>query len=273
MGDVGEILTDVGLNLVTGGLYSVGKGVAKTIESGNPMDLLAQGLDLGMAGLGNDIAREIGGDGAGIAYNMAGLGAGLAGGGAAGLSPSGFGAESGVAPLAATPAFGGVGVPASGSSVVGAVTGQAPTATLGSVGAPASGSSLIGSVTGQTPAVTTPSLASSVPSTLTPEITSEITGAAPSLNSAASAKGWFESLSPGAQTAMITGGMVGGQMLTGAMGGLFAGVSAQKKLELEQLINQQRENQVQLTNKNNSYAPLLTFKQPGMINAPIVGTS
>jgi len=38
-------------------------------------------------------------------------------------------------------------------------------------------------------------------------------------------------------------------MLTGALGGLFEGVSVQKRLELEQLINEQRKNQVQYLNK------------------------
>lgn len=85
------------------------------------------------------------------------------------------------------------------------------------------------------------------------------------LNAAPSAGTWWAGLDPRVQAAIIGGGIfAGGQMATGALGGLFAGVTAEKKLELEQLINQQRQNQVQYLNANNQYAPSLAFKKvPG----------
>jgi hypothetical protein len=75
--------------------------------------------------------------------------------------------------------------------------------------------------------------------------------------------GWWASQSPQVKAAIIGSGVfVGGQMVTGAMGGMFAGVSAEKKLQLESLINQQRQTQIQYQNKNNSYAPSLKFNTP-----------
>ena len=98
----------------------------------------------------------------------------------------------------------------------------------------------------------------------------EVTQKAGNLNTQ-DTNGWFASLSPGTQAAMITGGLTVAQMGTGAMSGIFQGVSAQKRLELDQLINQQRQNQVQHLNADNSYAPLVQFKpqaQPGMVAPP-----
>ena len=103
-----------------------------------------------------------------------------------------------------------------------------------------------------------------------PDFTKEIASNAGNLNNQTT-QGWFSSLSPGAQTALITSGLTVAQMATGAMGGIFQGQSAQKKLELEQLINRQSQDQIHLRNKNNTYAPLVQFKpQPGMA-APTQG--
>lgn len=293
MGDPVDIIKDVGLNLVTGGLYSIGKGIYDTATTGDPMHLLGQGFDVGLAAVGNSVAVDIGGPIAGMAYNIAGATAGLAGGGVAGLEPVGFGtAEAGTAPLATTAA-----------AEVGAGTGAVPLASgvPGSTTAAETGAaSLTGTVS---PTVAAPAAESTAPgglanmvgagessapkgltglptvatnATAAPETAGylgEIGSKANSLEQLG-AKGFWASLSPGAQTALITAGMVGGQTITGGMAGLFAGASAQQKLELEQLINAQYQQQIQYKNRNNSYAPLLTFKPsgPGLANTPIPPT-
>lgn len=79
---------------------------------------------------------------------------------------------------------------------------------------------------------------------------------------------WWNSLPPTMQAMIAT---TGGQTIAGAAGGLFQGMAASDKLELEKLINQQNENQRQLQNKNNSYAPRLSFAKPSLINSPRAG--
>lgn len=79
---------------------------------------------------------------------------------------------------------------------------------------------------------------------------------------------WWESLPPSMQSAIA---LSGGQTLAGAAGGLFQGMSASDKLEFEKLMNQQNENQRQLLNKNNSYAPRIGFQRPSLINSPKAG--
>lgn len=72
-------------------------------------------------------------------------------------------------------------------------------------------------------------------------------------------KGWWGGLSD------TTKGMIaisGGQMLAGAAGGWFQGLSAADRLELDQLINEQKQAQIQYQNKNASYAPSLKFNGP-----------
>jgi hypothetical protein len=68
--------------------------------------------------------------------------------------------------------------------------------------------------------------------------------------------------------ATITTGMQG---VSGLASGWFAGASAEEKLEFEKLVNAQREQQVQVQNKNAGYAPLLNFKNvagpAGVLNA------
>lgn len=56
------------------------------------------------------------------------------------------------------------------------------------------------------------------------------------------------------------------QGLTGAAGGYFQGQSAEEQLALQKLQNDQSQAQLQRINQNNSYAPRLTFNQPGLIN-------
>lgn len=73
---------------------------------------------------------------------------------------------------------------------------------------------------------------------------------------------WWNNL-PDSMKAAIS--VTGGQTLAGTAGGLFQGMAASDRLELEKLINQQRQNQVDLQNKNASYAPRVTFGR-GLIN-------
>lgn len=57
----------------------------------------------------------------------------------------------------------------------------------------------------------------------------------------------------------MTAGLQG---IAGMAGGYFQGKSAEEQLELEKLINAQRQGQVQYLNKNNQYAPRLEFNRP-----------
>ena len=83
-----------------------------------------------------------------------------------------------------------------------------------------------------------------------PAGSSNLAQAAKALGTAPTTQGWWAS-QPDEVKAILMGGGVfaGGRMLTGALSGLFEGVSVQKRLELEQLINEQRKNQVQYLNK------------------------
>ena len=70
-------------------------------DTGHRDRLLAQGLDIGMASTGNQLAVDLGGEKAGMAFNAAGGALGAAGAAGAFSSLPGFAAESGVVPLAA----------------------------------------------------------------------------------------------------------------------------------------------------------------------------
>lgn len=59
-----------------------------------------------------------------------------------------------------------------------------------------------------------------------------------------------------------------GQGAAGLAGGYFQGLSAEERLELEKLINSQNQAQRELYNRNNAYAPKISFSRTsGMINA------
>lgn len=53
-----------------------------------------------------------------------------------------------------------------------------------------------------------------------------------------------------------------GQGVSGLASGYFAGTSAEANMEQQKLVNQQQQNQLQLLNKQGSYAPLIRFNQP-----------
>lgn len=294
MGDPVDILKEVGLNIATGGFYSIGKAVKKSIERKSVMPLLTQGLDIGIAAVGVDIAGAVAGDKGRVMYNLAGLTAGIAGGGLGALSPTGFGTAGSVTPLVATPT-GAIPITAgalesataadiAGASLTGTVGSVAPTAAVAQSGAGGlanlaglpggvvSGGGVaqagVGAVGSSVASQGVGSVGASTQQAAGDAAMNELKGSAALLNST-DTKGWFESLSPGAQTALVTGGFTGAQMLMGGAQGIFAGASAEKKLELEKLINSQNQQQIAYRNKNNQYAPLLTFRQPGMANTPI----
>src|SRR4029077_13695837 len=58
MGDMNvlDFVKNVGRNVVTGGMYSLVKAGVNTVKTGNPSALLTQGLDIGMASTGNQLA-------------------------------------------------------------------------------------------------------------------------------------------------------------------------------------------------------------------------
>jgi hypothetical protein len=264
MGDMNvlDFVKNVGRNVVTGGMYSLVKAGVDTVKTGNPSALLTQGLDIGMASIGNQLAVDLGGEKAGMAFNAAGGALGAAGAAGAFSSLPGFAAESGVAPLAA-------GAESATPLAPGVLSSTAPadlaaTELTGPVGLPAAaGTTTSGGIISATtaPAMQSAPMATvnnaGVPMNMAdsmmagPAGSSNLAQAAKALGTAPTTQGWWAS-QPDEVKAILMGGGVseGGRMLTGALGGLFEGVSVQKRLELEQLINEQRQNQVQYLNKN-----------------------
>jgi hypothetical protein len=279
-----DMVTNVGLNFMTGGLYSIGKAAL----SDDPMHaLMVQGLDVGLASTFNQSLVDTFGDEAGMAFNAAGGAAGAIGamGGFAAAGVPGFAAGGGVAPAA----VGGSGLTGAaalteGGPIVatGTPTTLAPGVLGSTTGADMAGAELAGSNVGLQAA---PSVSGSLApetagyvgsagapassgtgvlsSSLAPE-TAGYVGKGSAMDTATALK-TFAAAPPGAamdpavKMALV---LAGGQMATGSLGGLFTGMSAQKQLELQQLINSQNQNQRQYLNANNQYAPSLTFKKP-----------
>jgi hypothetical protein len=75
--------------------------------------------------------------------------------------------------------------------------------------------------------------------------------------------GWFSSLSPNDKTMLA---LVAGQAGSGLLGGMFQGMNASEQLDFQRLVNQQNYGQMQYLNRNNQYAPKLSF-QGGALNA------
>jgi hypothetical protein len=282
--DVLDIVKDVTLNVATGGLYSLGTSLVDTVKTGNPSHLLTQGLDIGMAATGNNLAEHLGGDKAAMAFNAAGGVAGLAGGGLSALSPTGFGAAAeGVAPTVLPGATGVTGAAAltEGAPITatGTATELAPGVMSSTTPADLAGAELTGKVgaeAGITPLATPPPSGSGVLASsgntggLTSQDYGSLTGSVERIKQGADVAKEMAGWSPAVKSALALGGVLtAGQMATGALGGIFAGVSAQKRLQLEQLINQQNQNQRLYLNANNSFAPSLKFNQPaGVLATP-----
>ncbi|MDE2022331.1 MAG: hypothetical protein KGI71_05485 [Patescibacteria group bacterium] len=79
MCDPGGAVVDVVANIATGGLYGLGEAVDTAAKTGNPSAILNQGLDLGMASTGNQLAEDVAGPTAGSIVNAVGGGVGALG--------------------------------------------------------------------------------------------------------------------------------------------------------------------------------------------------
>jgi hypothetical protein len=84
-----------------------------------------------------------------------------------------------------------------------------------------------------------------------------IPGAAP-----AASPGLFGNMPEWAKYSMMT---TAGQGLSGLASGYFTGLQAEEALKQKQLENQQTQNQIQLLNRQGSYAPLVQFRGPGLV--------
>lgn len=67
-----------------------------------------------------------------------------------------------------------------------------------------------------------------------------------------------------AKYSAVTSGIQG---LTGLAAGYYQGLSAEERLNFDKMIEQNKQNQIQYLNKNNAYAPKVTFNKPaGALN-------
>jgi len=230
MGDMNvlDFVKNVGRNVVTGGMYSLVKAGVDTVKTGNPSALLTQGLDIGMASTGNQLALDLGGEKAGMAFNAAGGALGAAGAAGAFSSLPGFAAESGGAPLAAGAESATPLAPGVLSST--ARADLAATELTGPVGLPAAAGTTPSG--GMISASTAPAMQSAPMATLNnagvpmnmadsmmtgPAGSSNLAQAAKALGTAPTTQGWWAS-QPDELKAILMGGGVfaGGRMLTGA---------------------------------------------------------
>lgn len=262
--DVTDTIVNVVANVATGGLYSVAKAGIKTVETGDLSHLMTQGLDLGMAATGNQLAVDVGGPLAGQAFNAAGALAGAAG--SAGMfAGSASGGSSGVGVgTVLDPSIPGVAgqnagfaVPDLATNIAGNVA-QGGQAGAGTVLAPGATGMIPAAAPGAVGGFASPDLAAGIQGSINQagHVGAGTVLAPEAVPSAAQIPGWFASLPPLVQGSLIMGG---GQMATGALGGLFNGLSMEKRLALEKEIADRREAQVQRQNQNNAYAPAISF--------------
>lgn len=86
----------------------------------------------------------------------------------------------------------------------------------------------------------------------------------PGAPAAPASPGFLSSMPEWSKYAMMT---TAGQGLSGLASGYFTGLSAEEQLKQKQLENQQTQNQIQLLNRQGSYAPLIRFRGPGLANS------
>jgi hypothetical protein len=296
-------------NVVTGGLYgAVESGISIATGKGDIFHELKNALNT--LGPWGSVMMQISPEIAQIG-NLAGAAGGLLAGGLAGVTPSGFGAaaegavvegapsalasgasvipeaEGGAAALTgsgAPPVLTGTGEGVSSAAQASADSSLYADSVVSNAGLGNANTGLASVATGapETASIV-PSLSSNFGANAVSDVSLGMSGAgAADLSAAATSfgavapgaeAGWWAAQPAGVKAALLGGGIfAGGQLVSGAMGGLFAGMSAQKKLQLEQLINQQNQNQRQYLNTNNQYAPLLAFKpQPGLATTPKTG--
>lgn len=77
----------------------------------------------------------------------------------------------------------------------------------------------------------------------------------------AATPGFLGSMPEWSKYAMMT---TAGQGVSGLASGYFTGLSAEEKLAQEKRVNQQAQDQLQLLNRQGSYAPLIRFRGPGL---------
>ena len=164
------------------------------------------------------------------------------------------------------------------------VNAAAPSTSVGPSAGPASATSgnyqMVADPSMVAPAPVSPVTATPMPGAVTPPVTPTTPGALPintSIQSGIDQAGQVGAgsvLAPGGAPVVPPSGSflsnipdwvkysgmnTAGQCLSGAASGWYAGASAEQKLEFDKLMNEQRQNQVQYLNKNNTYAPLLSF--------------
>ena len=178
---------------------------------------------------------------------------------------------------------------AGGEKVAGAAPGvnaNAPSTSIGSApptsGAPTGSGGPIGGPTDMSTAVNQPSadvlasqqaamgpsptVAPSVatpgtPYTIAPGTPDPFKVATPVVGGGGSPTSFLGNMPDWAKYSMMT---TAGQGVSGLASGYFAGVSAEEALKQKQLENTQAQNQIQLLNKQGSYAPLISFRGPGL---------
>jgi hypothetical protein len=291
---MGKGVVDIVANVSTGGLYGLAKGAEKAVTTGKITAGIADAF--ASAGIAGGIMQPLLGTKNSLMIEGAFASGALLAAPAGSVASGGFGtadiaaeeaaqaaAMPGVAPLATEGAssLAGVGEGANPNftQAVGAKpgVGEFPATSMpgqGSATLPGeSGWATKGATPTGTGVLSNPASASMEnmgASGLSPEDTAAVTQSVERIKGGADvateAAGW----SPAVKSALALGGvMTAGQMATGALGGLFQGVSAQKRLELEQLINKQNQDQRVYLNRNNAFAPTLNFPKPaGVLAAP-----
>lgn len=264
------MIKDVGLNLVTGGMYSIGKAVVKTVETGNPMNLLSQGLDLGLASTGNAIAKDVGGNGAAMAYNLAGLTAGAAGAGGVGSLFASSPTEGLMAPVTAAtegaPSLAGdTAALANTNDAMGAALKSAPdlgaqdlgqTATTLGQNGPIPESPVQAMATDPAMVNATP-VSVSNPSAPTVPTTPNMSGLIDELGGTTAKEAGKTATE--SSLASVLPWLIAGQTGAGLLQGGFQGLTAQKQLELQRLALEQEQRQRNFNNANSNYAPQPVF--------------
>lgn len=86
----------------------------------------------------------------------------------------------------------------------------------------------------------------------------------PGAPAAPDSPGFLSSMPEWSKYALTT---TAGQGISGLASGYFTGLSAEEQLKQKQLENQQTQNQIQLLNRQGSYAPLIQFRGPGLANS------
>lgn len=253
---VSTLVATVGLAVTAVGMVTGNKDIMKV---GNIMGMV--GLAGGIAGLGMGAIASASAAAPSVANQFANpqLAASITG----GIEQAGkVGAGSVLAPATAQAARVGAGsvLAPAGSGVLSMPSVTPVTTSSATIG-------LSPSPVSSAPGVPTPAAsvtsAPGAPMTVAPSVStvSQTLGQAPPVGDGGSKVQGFWDRLPDWQKAQLT--VTGGQALSGLAGGFFEGLSAEERLEFDQLINSQTQAQRELTNRNNAYAPTLSFQRAG----------